>query len=47
MNFFVMDDAEHLSWQSRGVLPRHAKRAGFQLVMMAVEEGKPLTIEAA
>jgi hypothetical protein len=47
MNFFVMDDAEHLSDGNREVFAEACKEAGFQLVMMAVEEGKPLTIEAA
>jgi hypothetical protein len=47
MNFFVMDDAEHLEASNREAFAEACKEGGFQLVLMAVEEGKPLTIEAA
>jgi hypothetical protein len=47
MNFFVMDDSEHLTRTNRSDFAEACKEGGFQLVLMVAEEGKPLTIEAA
>lgn len=45
MNFFVLDDAEHLDADMRAEFMAACRKKGFQVVLAAAEAGKGLTVE--